>query len=214
MNKVITIGRLTNDPDIRISTATDGNKTIAKFGYACARKGSEESDFFNVTAFGKTAEWVEKYLGKGSKIALIGRLQSSNYEKNGEKRYAVEIIAEEIEFAESKTDADARKANQASASYQQGNVQLTPEQYQAAMTMMGFPQGMPQQQGMQSAQQMQPMQQSMPQQQPQNVPQSMPQQQGMQTVQQMQAMPQQQSQNIPQSMPQQQTAPPFGQGWA
>lgn len=108
MNKVIQIGCLTRDPDVRYSQAAEP-MAVAKFSIAVNRKfkreGEPEADFFNVTAFGKLGQFVEKYLKKGTKIALTGKLQNNNYtDKNGVKRYEVQIIAEEIEFAGAKKE--------------------------------------------------------------------------------------------------------------
>lgn len=112
MNKVIQIGCLTRDPDVRYSQAAEP-MAVAKFSIAVNRKfkreGEPEADFFNVTAFGKLGQFVEKYLKKGTKIALTGKLQNNNYtDKNGVKRYEVQIIAEEIEFAGAKKDDSGR----------------------------------------------------------------------------------------------------------
>ena len=99
MNKVILMGRLTRD------TETFGQKSkVARFTLAVDRSyGEDETDFFNCVSFGKQAEFVEKYLKKGTKILLTGRLQNNNYEdKQGNKVTATQIITEEIEFAESK----------------------------------------------------------------------------------------------------------------
>jgi single-strand DNA-binding protein len=103
MNRVILIGRLTKDPEIR----TSGNYTIASFGIAVDRKykreGEPEADFFNCTAFNKTAEFVEKYCKKGTKMVVEGRIQNDNYEKDGVKHYGVKIMVDSLEFAESKS---------------------------------------------------------------------------------------------------------------
>ena len=109
MNKVILMGRLTRDPDVRYSQAAEP-MAIGKFSIAVDRRarrnaGGDEptADFFNVTAFGRLGEFVEKYLKQGTKVVVSGRIQNDNYtNKNGEKVYSVQIIAEEIEFAESK----------------------------------------------------------------------------------------------------------------
>ena len=103
MNKVILLGNLTREPEIRY--AQGSNMAVAKFSLAINRRykrdGEPEADFFNCTAFGKTAEFIEKYFKKGSRMALTGRLQNDNYtNKNGEKVYSVNIITEEVEFAE------------------------------------------------------------------------------------------------------------------
>ena len=106
MNKVILMGRLTKDPEYK-----NEGTGIARFGIAVDRRfkkeGSPDADFFNCTAFGKTSEFVEKYLKKGIKILLSGRIQNDNYtNKDGQKVSAVSIIVEEIEFAESKKAAE------------------------------------------------------------------------------------------------------------
>lgn len=103
MNKLVLMGRLSRDPEVRY---TQGEKStaVARFGIAVDRRGKDEkSDFFNVTAFGKTAEFVEKYLKKGTKICLAGRIQQEEWtDKEGQKHTAVGVIAEEVEFCESK----------------------------------------------------------------------------------------------------------------
>ena len=111
MNKIILLSRLTKDPEVRYSQG-ENSVAIASFSVAVNRKfkrdGEPEADFFNCTAFGKQAEFVEKYLKKGTKVLLTGRVQNDNYtNKEGQKVYSVSIIAEEIEFAESKGTADA-----------------------------------------------------------------------------------------------------------
>ena len=111
MNKVILMGNLTRDPEIRY-TQSENSMAIARFSLAVnrrfARQGDTDVDFFNCTAFGRQAEFVEKYFKQGSRMLLTGRIQNDNYtNKNGEKVYSVQIIAEEIEFAERKITADA-----------------------------------------------------------------------------------------------------------
>nr|DAO63753.1 MAG TPA: Single strand binding protein [Caudoviricetes sp.] len=107
MNKAILIGRLTRDPDVRYSQ-TDSNMAIARFSLAVDRRHKKQgdettADFFNCTAFGKQGEFVEKYLKKGTKVVVTGRIQNDNYtNKEGQKVYSVQIMVEEIEFAESK----------------------------------------------------------------------------------------------------------------
>ena len=110
MNKLILLGNLTRDPEIRYSQGS--NMAIARFSIAVNRRspreGDPDSDFFNCTAVGKQAEFVEKYFHKGSRMLLTGRVQNDNYtNKNGEKVYSVQVIAEEIEFAERKSTADS-----------------------------------------------------------------------------------------------------------
>lgn len=111
MNKVILMGNLTRDPEIRYSQG-ENSLAIARFSIAVnrrfSRQGDTDTDFFNCTAFGKQAEFVEKYFKQGSRMLLTGRVQNDNYtNKNGEKVYSVQIIADEIEFAERKSAADA-----------------------------------------------------------------------------------------------------------
>ena len=106
MNKVIMMGRLTRDPEVRYSQGAS-QTAIARFSLAVDRKwkreGEPDADFFNCTVFGRQADFVEKYLRKGIKIIVAGRIQNDNYtNKEGQKVYAVQIIVDEIEFAESK----------------------------------------------------------------------------------------------------------------
>jgi len=109
MNKVILIGRLTNEVEMRYTKST--NTPVAKFSVAVnrkyAREGEErETDFFNVLAWGKLSEIVNKYLRKGMQTAIIGRLENRKYEdKNGVTKQVTEIIADDIEFIERKREA-------------------------------------------------------------------------------------------------------------
>lgn len=105
MNKVILIGRLTRDPEIR--TAQDG-LTIARYSLAIDRQTKEkQADFFRCVTFGKNAEFVERYLKKGTKVAVTGRLQSGSYtDRDGRKVYTVEVVTENHEFVESKVAAE------------------------------------------------------------------------------------------------------------
>ena len=116
MNKCILMGNLTRDPEIRYSQG-ENPLAIARFSIAVnrrfARDGEDDTDFFNCVTFGKQAEFVEKYFHKGSRMLLSGRVQNDNYtNNNGEKVYSVQIIAEEVEFAERKSTADANAAAQ------------------------------------------------------------------------------------------------------
>lgn len=123
MNKVIMIGRLTKDPEIR---HTEGEKstTIARYGLAVNRKfkrdGEPEADFVNCVAFGKNGEFAEKYLHKGMKIAITGRIQSGSYtNKDGQKVYTTDIVVEEHEFCESKGSASSTSSQQDSDGFMQ-----------------------------------------------------------------------------------------------
>jgi len=107
MNKAILIGRLTRDPEVRYSQG-DNAMAIARFTLAVDRRfrraGEQgETDFIGCVAFGKQAEFVEKYFRQGMKMVLSGRIQTGSYtNKDGQKVYTTDIVAEEIEFAESK----------------------------------------------------------------------------------------------------------------
>ena len=107
MNKVILLGNLTRDPEIRYSQG-EKQMAVARFSLAVNRRfakdGETNADFLNCTAFGKTAEFVGKYFRQGSRMSLVGRIENNNYtNKNGEKVYSVQIMVEEVEFAERKS---------------------------------------------------------------------------------------------------------------
>lgn len=117
MNKVIMMGRLTRDPDVQHRNYGDGDRPIVRFTIAVDR-GAEEADFFNCTAFARQAEFAEKYLTKGAKILVVGRIHNDNYtNREGQKVYSVQIIVSEIEFAESKKNA-AENGNDAAKTQQ------------------------------------------------------------------------------------------------
>ncbi len=106
MNKVILMGRLTRDPEVRYSQGAN-QTAVGRFSIAVDRRfkrdGEPDADFFNCTAFGKQAEFVERYLHKGTKIVVVGRIQNDNYtNKEGQTVYSVRVMVDEIEFAESK----------------------------------------------------------------------------------------------------------------
>ena len=104
MNKVIMMGRLTKDPEIRYAQS---GSAVAGFSIAVDRRfkrdGEPDADFFNCSAFGKTAEFLEKYVHKGTKVVIEGRLQNDSYtNKDGQKVTATKILVDSMEFAESK----------------------------------------------------------------------------------------------------------------
>ncbi len=105
MNKVILMGRLTRDPEVRYSQGATST-AVASFSIAVDRRfkrdGQPDADFFNCRAFGKTAEFIERYLQKGTKVVISGSVQNDNYEKDGVRHYSVQIMVDEVEFAESK----------------------------------------------------------------------------------------------------------------
>ena len=112
MNKVILMGRLTRNPDVRYSQGQNGDQMcIARYTLAVDRRvarrgqdGSEQTaDFIGCVAFGKQGEFAEKYLHQGTKIAITGRIQTGSYtNKEGQKVYTTDVVVEEQEFAESK----------------------------------------------------------------------------------------------------------------
>lgn len=108
MNKVILMGRLTRDPEVRY-TQGENAMAIAKYSLAVDRRGrsnqgdDQTADFINITAFGRAGEFAEKYLHKGTKVLVTGRIQTGSYtNKDGVKVYTTDVIAEDQEFAESK----------------------------------------------------------------------------------------------------------------
>ncbi len=110
MNKFQFLGRLTKDPETRIMEKS-GNK-VTSFTLAVNRRftdtnGERKVDFFNVTSFGKVAEFCEKYYKKGQQVLVEGRIQTRSYEdKEGAKKYVTDFIVEEAYFADSKRDVD------------------------------------------------------------------------------------------------------------
>ena len=111
MNKVILMGRLTRDPEVRYSQGAN-QTAVARFSIAVDRRfkreGEPDADFFNCTAFGKQAEFIERYLRKGVKVVVCGRIQNDNYtNKDGQMVYSVRIMIDEIEFAESKNSSSS-----------------------------------------------------------------------------------------------------------
>jgi len=107
MNKSILVGRLVRDPEIRYSQTENGEIAIANFRIAVdrkfVRKDGVKSDFFSCSAFGRLAEFADKYLLQGIKVVVTGRFENDNYKnRDGENVYSVRLMAEDIEFAESK----------------------------------------------------------------------------------------------------------------
>ena len=107
MNKVIIIGRFTRDPEIKYTTGENATAT-ARFSLAVNRRfknkeGNYDADFINCVAFGKTAEFIERYFTKGMAIGITGRIQTGSYtNKEGQKVYTTDVVVEETEFVESK----------------------------------------------------------------------------------------------------------------
>lgn len=115
MNKVILMGRLTRDPEVRY-TQGDNASAVARFSLAVDRRfkkdGEQTADFINCVAFGKTGEFIEKYGRKGTKFVVEGRIQTGSYtNKDGQKVYTTDVVVEQVEFAESKSSADGNTTN-------------------------------------------------------------------------------------------------------
>lgn len=100
MNTVQLVGRLTKDPVVSYSNTTQN--AVARFTVAVDRmpdkNGNRQADFISCVAFGKSAEFVEKYFTKGKGISLTGRIQTGSYEKNGQKVYTTDVVADRVEF--------------------------------------------------------------------------------------------------------------------
>ena len=125
MNKVILMGRLTRDPDIRY-TQGENSMAVARYTLAVDRRrtsqdGQREADFIGCVAFGRQAEFAERYLHQGTKIAISGRIQTGSYtNKDGQKVYTTDVIVEDQEFAESKA-ASERQGQGGGSSYNRGS---------------------------------------------------------------------------------------------
>lgn len=108
MNKVVLIGRLTKDPELKYTPGT--GTAVATFTLAVDRRtsknGQKEADFINIVAWNKTAELVANYMKKGRQMGVSGRIQTRSYDaKDGTKRYITEVVADEIQFLDSKGDS-------------------------------------------------------------------------------------------------------------
>lgn len=116
MNKAILMGRLTRDPEVRYSQG-ENETAIARYTLAVERKfkmeGQQSADFIPCVAFGKTAEFTEKYLKQGTKILITGRIQTGSYtNRDNQKVYTTDVVVEECEFAESKKNEQHRPENE------------------------------------------------------------------------------------------------------
>lgn len=129
MNKVVLMGRLTRDPEVRYS---QGERATCVARYTLAvnrtfkREGDQEADFISCVVFGRSAEFAEKYLRQGTKIAISGRIQTGSYtNKDGVKVYTTEVVVEDQEFAESKA-ASANSGYQPQGGYQKASAKPSP----------------------------------------------------------------------------------------
>ena len=138
MNKVILMGRLTRDPEVRYS-AGENALAIARYTLAVDRRfrrdGEATADFISCVSFGRTAEFAEKYFRQGLKVVVTGRIQTGSYtNKDGQKVYTTDVVVEEQEFAESKATSDANAGSFSHA----GGFQQAPAPTPAADAGDGF----------------------------------------------------------------------------
>ena len=131
MNKVILMGRLTRDPDIRYTQPNSAQEQTCTARYSLAvnrrfnRDGEQKADFISCVAFGRQAEFAEKYLRKGTKIVLAGRIQTGSYtNRDGQKGYTTDVVVEEQEFAESKTAGQIAQQNPAPMTREDGFMEI------------------------------------------------------------------------------------------
>lgn len=115
MNKVILMGRLTRDPEVRYGSG-ENSTAVARYTIAVDRRfkrdGEQNADFIGCVAFGRNAEFAEKYLRQGTKLVLTGRIQTGSYtNRDGQKVYTTDIVVEEQEFAESKAAGNGGQNN-------------------------------------------------------------------------------------------------------
>lgn len=107
MNLVVLMGRFTKDPEVRYSQGQTPT-AIARFTLAVDRETKTENgptaDFISCVAFGKTAEFVEKYMSKGRKIGVVGRIQTGSYQKDGQTIYTTDVLVNKVDFADSKPE--------------------------------------------------------------------------------------------------------------
>ena len=131
MNKVILMGRLTRDPDIRYTQPNSAQEQTCTARYSLAvnrrfnRDGEQKADLISCVAFGRQAEFAEKYLRKGTKIVLAGRIQTGSYtNRDGQKVYTTDVVVEEQEFAESKTAGQIAQQNPAPMTREDGFMEI------------------------------------------------------------------------------------------
>ena len=131
MNKVIIAGRLTRDPEVRYSQG-ENSSAIARYTLAVDRRrqrdGEATADFINCVAFGKLGEFAEKYCRKGTKLIVVGHIQTGSYtNRDGQKVYTTDVVVEEQEFAESKRQDTSSSKNNASEPADNGGYADYPE---------------------------------------------------------------------------------------
>ena len=144
MNKVILMGRLTRDPEIRYSHG-ENSSAVARYTLAVDRRfkrqgDTDTADFISCVSFGKTAEFAERYLKQGTKVGAVGRIQTGSYvNRDGNKVYTTDVVVEELEFAESK-NAAAHNTSMP-GDYQQAPQMDRPAPSEAADGFMNIPDG-------------------------------------------------------------------------
>ena len=132
MNKVILMGRLTRDPEVRYTQSATPT-AVARYGIAVRRSfvkpGEPDVDFFNIVAFGKAGEFAEKYFKKGQMVAVVGRLQVNTWEDQQKvKHTSVDVVVEEQHFAESKSSFESRSNDSSSNSTQSQSTPVDDEE--------------------------------------------------------------------------------------
>ena len=117
MNRVILMGRLTRDPDVRYSQGGEGSMAVARYTLAVDRRrgrnsdNEQSADFISCVAFGRAGEFAEKYLHQGTKVVVSGRIQTGSYtNKDGQRVYTTDVVVDDQEFAESKASAASSEA--------------------------------------------------------------------------------------------------------
>lgn len=141
MNKVILMGRLTRDPEVRYSQGENAT-AVARFTLAVDRRIKRDNeasvDYINCVSFGRSAEFAEKYFHKGTKIVIVGRIQTGSYtNKDGQKVYTTDIVIEEQDFAESKAASQQNNSGNAqnasnNQQAQQPKPQTSPDGFMSA----------------------------------------------------------------------------------
>lgn len=141
MNKVILVGRLTRDPEVRY-TQGENATAVARFTLAVDRRIKRDNeasvDYINCVSFGRSAEFAEKYFHKGTKIVIVGRIQTGSYtNKDGQKVYTTDIVIEEQDFAESKAASQQNNSGNAqnasnNQQAQQPKPQTSPDGFMSA----------------------------------------------------------------------------------
>lgn len=128
MNQVNLIGRITKEIEVRYTAQTQ--TAVCRFTLAVNRRKKDEADFISCQAWGKTAELMEKYVKKGDRIRITGRIETGSYEKDGKKVYTTDVIVEELEFLNNKGDGKPQEAQEATKSAPDGFQDLSADEYE------------------------------------------------------------------------------------